>query len=55
MTGLPESPLCNIVLENVNAIGKYGLKANNIRGLVTNNVSITAREGETRELKNVVI
>jgi exo-poly-alpha-galacturonosidase len=54
LTGLPESPLCNIVLENVNAIGKYGLKANNIRGFVTNNVSMTAREGETRELQNVV-
>ncbi len=54
LTGLPESPLCNIILENINAIGKYGLKANNIRGLITQNVSITAREGGARELKNVV-
>jgi exo-poly-alpha-galacturonosidase len=53
LAGLLESPLQNIRLENVNAIGKYGLKANNIRGLVLDNVSVESREDENYVLNNV--
>jgi exo-poly-alpha-galacturonosidase len=53
LTGLPESPLQNIKLENINAIGKYGLKANNIKGLVLDNVSVDSREDEKYEFNNV--
>lgn len=55
LTGLPESPLQNIKLENVNAIGKYGLKANNIKGLVMDNVSVVSREDENYMFNNVEI
>jgi len=54
MAGLPESPLQNIRLENVSAIGKTGLKAYNIDGLILKNVHITAREGDAMLLHNVV-
>ncbi|MFV0343003.1 MAG: glycosyl hydrolase family 28 protein [Anaerocolumna sp.] len=53
LTGLPESPLKNIRLENVNAVGKYGLKANNIRGLILDNVSVVSREDENYMFSNV--
>lgn len=53
LTGLPESPLINIRLENINAIGKYGLKANNIEGFIRKNVSVTSREDEDIVLHNV--
>ena len=46
LAGLPESPLQNIYLENVNAIGKYGLKACNIEGFVMKNVSVISRQDE---------
>ncbi|UQZ32689.1 hypothetical protein C2I18_03415 [Paenibacillus sp. PK3_47] len=52
MAGLPESPLQNIVLENVAAIGKYGLKAYNITGLSMNNVSVVSREDEHYKFLN---
>lgn len=54
MAGLPESPLQNIKLENVNAIGKYGCKANNIRGLVLNNVNVISRDGDEKFVLNNV-
>lgn len=53
LTGLPESPLQNIHLENIKAVGKYGFKANNIRGLVLNNVSVVSREDEKYVFNNV--
>jgi len=53
LTGLPESPLKNIRLENVKAIGKYGLKAYNVDGLVLENVSVTSREDNDYTFKNV--
>ena len=53
LVGLPEMPLKNICFENVQAAGKWGLKAYNIRGLKMENVSVTAREGETFRMHNV--
>jgi len=53
LTGLPESPLENIRLENVTAIGKHGFIANNIHGLVLNKVSVEAREGNAMRFDNV--
>jgi len=53
LTGLPESPLKNIRLENVSAIGKYGFKANNIIGLVLRNVSVISREDDKFLFDNV--
>lgn len=53
LTGLPESPLENIRLENVTAIGEHGLIASNIRGLVMDNVSVDARNGNAVRLVNV--
>lgn len=46
MAGLPESPLQNIRLENVNAVGKYGMKAYNIEGFVMKNVAVSSRLDE---------
>lgn len=51
--GLPEQHLKNITMENIEAIGKYGMKAFNIDGLVMENVHIHARNGEAVELNNV--
>ncbi|AIQ57019.1 glycosyl hydrolase family 28 protein [Paenibacillus borealis] len=52
MAGLPESPLQNIVLENVSAIGRYGLKAYNIEGLALRNVSVMSRMDEDYQFHN---
>lgn len=52
MAGLPEQPLQNIVLENVSAIGKYGLKAYNIEGLTMNTVSVLSRLDEPYRFHN---
>ena len=52
MAGLPESPLQNIVLENVSAIGKYGLKAYNIDALILKNVSVVSRLDEPYHFHN---
>ncbi|PWW07276.1 hypothetical protein DFQ01_102168 [Paenibacillus cellulosilyticus] len=46
IAGLPESMIENVRLENVSAIGKYGLKAYNIKSLEMINVSVTSREDE---------
>jgi predicted phage tail protein len=46
-------PLQNICLENVEAGGKWGVKAYNVRGLKMENVSVHAREGETFRIYNV--
>lgn len=53
LTGLPESPLENIHLENVTAVGKHGFIANNIRGLTLDRVSVEAREGTAMRFSNV--
>jgi len=53
LTGLPESPLENIRLENVTAIGKHGFIANNVNGLTLNNVSVEARDGNAMRFDNV--
>lgn len=53
LAGLAESKLENIILRNVNAKGKYGMKAYNIDGLVLDNVTVTADEGEERIIENV--
>jgi exo-poly-alpha-galacturonosidase len=53
LTGLPESPLENIRLENVHATGEHGFIANNIRGLVLDNVSVDARDGNAMRFVNV--
>lgn len=53
LAGLPEMPLENICLENVEAKGRYGMKAANIRGLCMKNVAVTAQEGEPYEYHNV--
>ena len=53
LTGLPESPLENIRLENVTAIGQHGFIANNINGLILNNVSVEARDGKAMRFDNV--
>lgn len=53
LVGLPEMPLQNICLENVEAGGKWGVKAYNVRGLKMENVSVHAREGETFRIYNV--
>lgn len=53
LTGLVESPLENIRLENITAVGKHGFIANNIRGLVLDHVTVNAREGEAMRFVNV--
>jgi hypothetical protein len=53
LTGLPESPLENIRLENVTATGKFGFIANNVRGLMLDNVTVEAREGKAMRFINV--
>jgi polygalacturonase len=53
LTGLPESPLENIRFENVSAIGEHGFIANNVRGLVLDNVSVDARDGIAMRFLNV--
>ena len=53
LVGLPEQPLENIRLENVQASGRWGMRAANIRGLIMENTSVTAREGETFRMDRV--
>lgn len=53
LAGLPESPLENIRLENVTATGEHGFIANNIRGLVLDNVSVEACDGKAMRFDNV--
>lgn len=53
LAGLAESPLENITLENVTAVGKYGFKAYNINGLKLRNVNVKSMEDENYISKNV--
>lgn len=55
ITGLAESPLENITLENVRARGIGGMKANNIEGLVLKAVDIKGFEGQDYIFNNVII
>lgn len=55
LTGLPEQPLENIRLENIRAVGKFGMKANNVQGLSMENVRVTAKEGEDFQYHNVIL
>ena len=53
LAGLPESPLENIRLENVTAIGVHGFIACNVRALTLDNVSVEARDGHAMHFVNV--
>jgi exo-poly-alpha-galacturonosidase len=53
LAGLPESPLENIRLENVTAIGVHGFTAYNVRALTLDNVSVEARDGHALHFVNV--
>ncbi len=52
LAGLPEQYLENIQLINVNAHGKTGMIAVNIKGLMTENLQVTADEGDAISVKN---
>jgi len=54
MVGLPENCLKDISLENVNAVGRYGLKAMNIEGLELIHVVVSSQEDEDFLFHNVV-
>jgi polygalacturonase len=53
LSGLAESPLENIRLENVRATGEHGFIANNVRGLVLDGVSVDSRDGNSMRFSNV--
>jgi hypothetical protein len=53
LAGLPESPLENIRLDNVTAIGVHGFTAYNVRALTLDNVSVEARDGHAMHFVNV--
>ena len=46
ISGLPEMHSENITLENIYAVGRYGMKAYFTDGLIMKNVTVCAREGE---------
>lgn len=54
LTGLPEQPLQNITIENVEAVGKYGMTACNIENFTLSNVTVEAREGKVYNLNHIV-
>lgn len=54
LAGLPEQYLENIQLINVTAHGKTGMIAGNVQGLVMENLQVTADEGDTIQLVNVI-
>lgn len=53
LTGLAENPLIDVSLENINAEGTYGLKANNIKNLHLNQVLVRSKEDENYRFINV--
>ena len=53
LAGLPESFLQDITLENIKAIGKYGMKAYNVKNLKLQDVVVTAKEEEDYSFHNV--
>jgi polygalacturonase len=53
LAGLPESFLQDITFENIHGIGKYGMKAYNVKNLILKNVVVTANEEEDDILFNV--
>lgn len=55
ISGLPEMHCENITLENISAVGKYGMKAYFSDGLTMKNVTVCAREGEDYVFEDVKI
>ncbi len=55
IVGLPESPIENVVLENVTLAGKEGLTIANAKGVKLKNVKITAEKGEPFDLFNAQV
>ena len=55
ITGLVESPLENITLENVSAVGLYGMKANNVDGLALKAVQVKGLKDSDYMFNNVKI
>lgn len=54
ISGLPEMHCENITLENITAVGKFGMKAYFTDNLKMKNVDITAREGEDYVFEAVI-
>ena len=52
LCGLPERPLENILLENIAAVGLYGMKAYLTTGLTLKNTQIIAMQGETLDIRD---
>lgn len=55
LAGLPESPLENIVLENITAEAPKGMRAYNVDGLTMDHVKIVTPDGEKTRLVNIVM
>lgn len=55
IVGLPESPVENVVLENVTLNGKQGLTIANAKGVVLKNVKIVPEKGEPYLLHNAQV
>ena len=55
ITGLVESPLENITLENIRAEGLYGMKANNVNGMSLKAVQVKGLNGSDYIFNNVKI
>ncbi len=55
LTGLSERRLENIHLTNVRAKGKFGFKANNVKGLTLDRVTVVSGEDEPYQFRNVEI
>lgn len=53
ISGLPEKHCENILLENIKAVGKYGMKAYFTDNLMMKNVAVTARSGEDYVFEDV--
>lgn len=53
ISGLPEMHCENITLENVSAVGKYGMKAYFTDNLKMKNVTVSARNGEDYTFEDV--
>lgn len=54
ISGLPEMHCKNITLENITAVGKFGMKAYFTDNLKMKNVDVTAREGDDYVFENVI-
>ncbi|MCC8169442.1 MAG: hypothetical protein LIO59_03600, partial [Oscillospiraceae bacterium] len=54
IVGLPEMPIENITLENMTAVGKYGLKVKNVNGFKSKNICVKSCEDNDYEFKNTI-